>query len=200
MQRIVIAGNDQDAACRRRRTDGSPVPVRPPPGHSRPRAGFSLIELLAVIVLIAILLSIAVVSAQRFFSIARDKRAALTSNVLATAVHRYRHEYKKWPIPEYAEGVFEYSFTNALNQDCFSMLRRDNETDNPNKIQFLDESSVYVVKDGKMIPLATAGDDDYPLVFRGGDNIRRYFTVTIDVEKETVKVTVRDDSEVTRGP
>jgi len=184
------------------RMDRRPVPVRPPgPGHLRLRAGFSLIELLAVIVLIAILLSIAVVSAQRFFSIARDKRAALTRSVLATAVHRYRHEYKKWPIPEYAPGVFVYSFTNALNQDCLSMLRRDNETDNPNEIQFLDESSVYVVKDGKMIPLSTAIVTPYaayPFVSRGGDNIRRYFTVTIDVEAETVKVGSGD--EVPRGP
>ena len=204
MQRVVFSGIDQDASCRGLRTDHPPVPAQPITGHrtpirghERPRAGFSLIELLAVIVIIAILLSIAVVSAQRFFRIAREKRADLTRNVLKTAVYSYRHEYRKWPIPSYTDGVYVYSFTNALNWECFSMLRRENETDNPNKIQFLDESAVFVVKDGKMVSLAAAGDGNYPLIFRDGDNKRKYFTVTINVEDETVRVDLGD--EVTSG-
>ncbi len=176
---------------------GLPDTSRPPPGHTRPsRRGFTLVEMLAVLFLIAMLLGIAVTASQRIFSIARNKRAEMTRNVLATAVYRYRHEYKKWPIPESSPGVlnttylvkdYEYAFTNTLNQDCFSMLRRDNATANDKQIQFLDESAILVEKAGKVISLAAAAAD-CPFVYRDGENNRQYFKVTIDVDAETVKV------------
>jgi prepilin-type N-terminal cleavage/methylation domain-containing protein len=172
---------------------------RPTPDHTRPSCrGFTLIEMLAVLFLIAMLLGIAVTASQRIFRIARNKRAEMTRNVLATAVYRYRHEYKKWPIPESSPGVlnttylvtpggYEYAFTNTLNQYCFSMLRRDNATANSKQIQFLDESAILVEKAGKVISLADAAAD-CPFVYRDGENKRQYFKVTIDVDAETVKV------------
>ena len=163
---------------------------RPTPDHTRPsRRGFTLIEMLAVLFLIAMLLGIAVTASQRIFRIARNKRAEMTSNVLATAVYRYRHEYKTWPIPDttYVNGVYSYTFATNQNHLCFSMLRRDNSTANTNKIQFLDESAILVENAGKVISLAAA-PADCPFVYRDGGNNRQYFTVTIDVDAEKVKV------------
>jgi prepilin-type N-terminal cleavage/methylation domain-containing protein len=164
---------------------------RPTPDHTRPsRRGFTLIEMLAVLFLIAMLLAIAVTASQKIFSIARNKRAEMTRNVLATAVYRYRHEYKTWPIPDttYVNGVYSYTFATNQNHLCFSMLRRDNATSNDKQIQFLDESTILVEKAGKVISLAAAAADDCPFVYRDGGNNRQYFTVTIDVDAETVKV------------
>jgi prepilin-type N-terminal cleavage/methylation domain-containing protein len=167
---------------------------RPTSDPARPsRRGFTLMEMLAVLFLIAMLLSIAVVASQRIFRISREKRSAMTCGVLATAVYRYRHEYKKWPIPDstYVKDVYSYTFATNQNQICLSMLRRDNATDNPNKIQFLDESAILVEKGGKVVSLATAVVPPYapyPFVYRDGENHRQYFKVTIDVDAETVKV------------
>jgi prepilin-type N-terminal cleavage/methylation domain-containing protein len=162
---------------------------RPTPDHTRPaRRGFTLIEMLAVLFLIAMLLAIAVTASQKIFSIARNKRAEMTRNVLATAVYRYRHEYKTWPIPTPEDGVYRYTFATNQNHLCFSMLRRDNATSNDKQIQFLDESTILVEKAGKVISLAAAAADDCPFVYRDGGNNRQYFTVTIDVDAETVKV------------
>ena len=176
---------------------------RPTPDPARPsRRGFTLVEILAVLFLIAMLLAIAVTASQKVFSISREKRAAMTRNVLATAVYRYRHEYKTWPIPESSPGVlnttylvtpggYEYAFTNTLNQNCLSMLRRDNTTDNIKQIQFLDESAILVEKGGEVMSLASAVESTYapyPFVYRDRNNNRQYFTVTINVDDETVKV------------
>ena len=174
---------------------------RPTPDPARPsRRGFTLVEILAVLFLIAMLLAIAVTASQKVFSISREKRAAMTRNVLATAVYRYRHEYKTWPIPEsspgvlnpvYQVGAYEYSFTNTLNQNCLSMLRRDNTTDNTKQIQFLDESAILVEKGGEVMSLASAVESTYapyPFVYRDRNNNRQYFTVTINVDDETLKV------------
>ena len=165
---------------------------RPTPDHTRPsRRGFTLVEMLAVLFLIAMLLGIAVTASQRIFSIARNKRAEMTRHVLATAVYRYRHEYKTWPIPTPVDGVYIYTFATNQNQLCFSMLRRDNVTANAKQIQFLDESSILVEKAGKVVSLTSAivtPYAPYPFVYRDGGNNRQYFTVTIDVDNETVKV------------
>ncbi|MBM4164948.1 MAG: type II secretion system protein [Lentisphaerae bacterium] len=163
---------------------------RPTPDPARPsRRGFTLVEILAVLFLIAMLLAIAVTASQKVFRISREKRAAMTRNVLATAVYRYRHEYKTWPIPAatYQAGVYVYAFTNTLNQACLSMLRRDNTTDNPKQIQFLDESAILVEQAGQVISLAAAAAN-CPFVYRDANNNRKYFTVTINVDDETVSV------------
>jgi hypothetical protein len=71
------------------------------------------------------------------------------------------------------------------------MLRRDNATSNDKQIQFLDESTILVEKAGKVVSLASAivtPYAPYPFVYRDGGNNRQYFTVTIDVDAETVKV------------
>jgi prepilin-type N-terminal cleavage/methylation domain-containing protein len=162
---------------------------RPTPAPARhSRRGFTLVEMLAVLFLIAMLLAIAVTASQKIFRLSREKRVAMTRDVLATAVYRYRHEYKKWPIPDttYVTGVYSYTFATNQNQLCFSMLRRD-ATANPKKVQFLDESAILVEKAGQVISLAAAAAD-CPFVYRDGGNNRQYFSVTIDVDAETVKV------------
>ena len=158
-------------------------------------AGFTLIELLAVIVIIAMLLGIATTAAQWVFKIARVKRYEMTCRVFETAISRYRHEYKEWPIPEskYKSGTYVYTFPDKENKECLSMLRAGKgNKDNPNGTNFLDESGLFVDigrgKVIKMVPLIAAGPDAYPFVYRNRNNNVSYYSVTIDVEAETVKV------------
>jgi len=171
-------------------------PRESPPERGDTRAGFTLIELLAVIVIIAMLLGIAATAAQWAFRVARVKRYEMTCRVLETAIMRYRHEYKSWPIPttEYTgtDGKYLYTFSqedgaDGTNDECLSMLRRDN-AGNRSHIQFLDESAIFVDKAGRMMTLNAAGPGSYPFVYRNRDNAKGYFRVRINVDTEQVWV------------
>lgn len=158
--------------------------------YRRPNAaGFTLIELLAVIVIIAMLLSIAITAAQWVFRTARVKRYEMTCHVFETAIARYHHDYKVWPIPEkdYKDDTYEYTFSGKNNAVCLSMLRSSHEENNK-KIPFLDEAGLFVEKNGKMMPLTAAGAGSFPFVYRSRQNNVSYYRVTIDVEAETIKV------------
>jgi len=64
------------------------------------RAGFTIIELMAVILLIALLISILFGAAQYVVRTARFQRATSTAAALQAAIATYRHEYGLWPIPD----------------------------------------------------------------------------------------------------
>jgi len=152
------------------------------------RAAFTLIELLTVMVIIGLLISIAVTAAQWVYRTARVKRYQMTCSVLTTAIHRYHHEYREWPIPNFVEGKYSYTYSGTDNDTCLSMLRRGNNG-NPKNIPFLDESGLLAEKNNKVVPLGmTKGNDDIAFVYRNRRNEKKYFSVTIDVEAERVTV------------
>lgn len=64
------------------------------------RAGFTLLELLAVMTLIAMLIGVILGAAQYVIKTARQRRAEATAAALRAAITTYRHEYGKWPLPD----------------------------------------------------------------------------------------------------
>ncbi len=163
----------------------------------RPRAGFTLLELLLVMVIIAILGTIIMGSATYITRLARVKRAEVACVVLETALTRYRSDYNTWPdggikaMRNAKTGDMEVIAAGKDNAKIFGMLREDSSTDNPRRIRYLDESTVFTVdKNGKSVMLARAGTGDKPLIYvtrEGG--VVKYFKVVINVDNDTAEVT-----------
>jgi prepilin-type N-terminal cleavage/methylation domain-containing protein len=159
----------------------------------RGHAGFTLLELLAVMLILAVLMGIMTQAAQLVIRAAREKRLTMTTRTLETALARYRDEYRQWPIDEAHATVngFEYTVTGDDNKHWFAMLR-ENSPANSRNIRFVDETTIFTLKDGKPIPLHKAAAEGvtppHPFV---GVNRRRepvYFNIRIDTDKDTVRV------------
>lgn len=180
--------------------------------HS-PSRGFTLVELLTVILIMAILLGLMSQAAQIVIRVAREKRLAITCRTLETAMARYRDEYGAWPIPrspntfdgdydpDYLSTNFIYTVSGEDNKKWFTLLRATTANDfNPKKIPFVDETTIFTVisQSGNPLPVRTPlhvaraksghENDEFPFVGvnRRGDTV--YFNIEIDVDKDTVEV------------
>jgi prepilin-type N-terminal cleavage/methylation domain-containing protein len=181
----------------------------------RPRAGFTLVELLAVMLLIAILLGIILGAALYLIKTARSNRSQHTATTLKTALVNYRHEYGRWPVPwvppadpwpssdphfkTNGMGDHVMTATGDDNKMVFDLLRTDNSdaNANPKGIPFLDETAVLALAGGQRMTYHMArakGSPPFPLVYTMRNGGTEYFTVTINFDQETAAVErPRDD-------
>lgn len=163
------------------------------------RQGFTLIEILMVVVVISILGGIVMAASSYMTRVSRSKRLAVTKTVLETAIYRYRAEYGDWPLPEseaYSDED-EIEFSGEDNKKVFGALRMSSDR-NPDGIQFIDETTVFTWDSGKklVIPLAQAKrGQEMPLLYIDGNGKYKsesgkmnYFTVKIHTVDETVTV------------
>ena len=175
----------------------------------RPRAGFTLVELLAVMLLIAILLGIILGAALYLIKTARSNRSQHTATTLKTALVNYRHEYGRLPVPGgwassahfKTNGAGDQTMvaSNEENRIVFDLLRTDNSdaNANPKGIPFLDETAVLALAGGQRMTYHMArakGSPPFPLVYTMRNGGTEYFTVTINFDQETAAVErPRDD-------
>ncbi len=159
--------------------------------------GFTLLELLIVVVVIGILATLVSGAAVYAMRTAREKRAMVSRSVLKTAISRYRSEYNRWP-GGYAEGWDDaHTFSGENNQRVFSMLRVGSD-DNPDGIQFFDETAFFTTAtDGRNTRRLSETDPETPtpLVYQSRDGRildsagnYYYYKVTINYSNETVSV------------
>ena len=160
------------------------------------KGGFTLLELLVVIVVIGILATLVAGGATYAVRVSREKRRTISCKTLQTAIYRYRSEYNEWPGGDSTSGKF---FGNQ-NAKVFGMLRADSSA-NPDGIHFLDETAFLTPDgDGGAQKLSeTSGDR--PLVFntRSGkwtDTTGNYFyyRIMINYEDETVDVDTKNNN------
>jgi prepilin-type N-terminal cleavage/methylation domain-containing protein len=181
----------------------------------RPRAGFTLVELLAVMLLIAILLGIILGAALYLIKTARSNRSQHTATTLKTALVNYRHEYGRWPVPggwassahfkTNGAGDQTMTATGDDNKMVFDLLRTDNSdaNANPKGIPFLDETAVLALAGGQRMTyhMARARTQPpyslsfpFPLVYTMRNGGTEYFSVTVNFDQETAAVgRPRDD-------
>jgi prepilin-type N-terminal cleavage/methylation domain-containing protein len=177
------------------------------------RGGFTIIELLAVITLIAMLIALLFGAAQYVIRTARDQQAHTTATALQVAIASYRHEYGQWPtalaLPNGspASGVI---FTNSgdgyvltvpgpQNNLIFDVLINSSTAGehpqyNTNNVLFIDNSTVLTTTDNvqcirrfMLLPPPATGliPTGHPIVYVPRDGGIGYYSVTIwfDLEK-----------------
>ena len=158
--------------------------------------GFTLLEILVVIVVIGILATLVAGAAIFAVRSARDKRVKISCAVLQTAIYRYRAEYNEWPGGYHDSWGGEHIFLDDDNKDVFSMLRVDSD-DNPDHIRFIDETAFFTPDDAEATKLSeTTGTKPKPLVFVAKDGRwtwkktgkHLYYRVIINYKSETVTV------------
>ena len=162
------------------------------------KGGFTLLELLVVIVVIGILATLVVGGANYALRVARAKRVSLSCSTLKTAIHRYHSEYNEWPggeEPKKKDGRFQpVEYEGKDNKKVFGQLRADSKK-NPDHLAFLDETAFFTsASDGSATKLSeTTGDQPLVFVSRSGRWTKTngsyfYYKVVIDYEYDMVSV------------
>jgi len=170
------------------------------------RAGFTLIEMLAVITIIALLIGAVVGSAFLIIHSARLTRYNATGAALEVALNAYRTEYGNWPIPSPSSGgptpgaVSTWSVSNN-NYLVFDMLQTANAASNPRGIRFMDYNTMFTLplngtqrmslfqlqqKSGGTLPTGN------PLVYVTAAGKTASFTVSFDFSTDTATVSPPD--------
>lgn len=160
------------------------------------RNGFTLLELLVVIVVVGILATLVSSAAGYATRSARAKRMGISCMTLETAIHRYRTEYGEWP-GGYKGKEKKKTFSGEDNASVFGMLRATSD-DNPDHIRFLDETAFFTPDGDAGANKLCDATGDRPLVcqYRSGrwtsknGNKYLYYKVVIDFDNETVDVSV----------
>jgi len=93
---------------------------------SRPRAGFTLLELLIVIAIIAILVAIMLPAFGGMKKKARIRQTEAEVNALATAIRAYHTELGKWPVSADVGGLWSDNNNLVVDQLMASQNGRRN--------------------------------------------------------------------------
>ena len=126
------------------------------------KAGFSLLELIVVVGVIAILMSIMLPVVSGVKDAARQREAEVTRKALETAIRAYRTEYGYWPGPNpYVNSVY----TNANQGQLVQYLLSTYAAGNPRGIPFWETLGVI-----------------------SNVSTRQPFKITINVETNSVSV------------
>jgi prepilin-type N-terminal cleavage/methylation domain-containing protein len=132
-------------------------------GASRKRAaGFTLIELIVVIGVIAILIAILFPAVSGMRERARAREAEVTQKALENAIRAYRAEYGCWPGPN---PDVTCVYTHAAQVNIIRYLLSTSTGENPHKIPFWETSGVVT-----------------------NISTKQPFSITIDVNNNTVTV------------
>ena len=129
----------------------------------RPSSGFTLVELLVVIGIIALLAAILLPAMNAAFTKAEKSQAQVEVRSIAAAIQAYNNEYGKMPaLANNQHGVSDITYETDKSQQVIEILQAVNTNLNPRKIAFLDApqgSSTNFVD-----PWSEGGDGQYVIV------------------------------------
>jgi prepilin-type N-terminal cleavage/methylation domain-containing protein len=136
------------------------------------KKAFTLIELLAVILILSILFALLTPAIRRSVATARSRQADANKVSLRAALRAYRHEYRKWPLAMGDESINLGQSSNEVkySTENYKVLDRM-KNDNPMEMKFVNESDYQFDKNKNVINPVTSAP--YTFVFDlGNDNCR----------------------------
>lgn len=163
----------------------------------RKRGGFTLIEMLMVISVMAILATLTTGSAIKLLQSSRNRRADTTARALDTALQNYRAAHNKWP---FNLSDFEVK-PNTGNNEMFYRCKGDNNHRIFKELYpkrgggggYVDTSSILVRVGGKRMSLRQAlerGQRDAPIGYPDPKrpSTFHFFSVRYNSQTDEVKV------------
>ena len=171
--------------------------------------GFTLIEILVVVAIMAILGTVTIGTSRMLIQTSRERRTKITREALNVALHRYRTEYQEWPVSKNdgydrkgkrqgttAYNGYDWYEWKESNYRVFNALRKGDK-DNPDDIRFFDETTVYTQDSSgnKVVPLSESGNGNPVLCYAmKRDNKPSPFTVWICFDTDEAEVGPRDSA------
>ena len=125
-------------------------------------AGFTLIELMAVILILGILVGLSAKGLRAARLNAKKARALVEMKSIETAVKAYVNKYGKPPVPEASLGRADYGSSPEESRGIVATLAGKNEQLNPARIVFLEPRAADGFLDpwGEPYLIALDGDLD----------------------------------------
>ena len=136
-------------------------------GLRKQTAGFTLLELLIVIFIIAILFAIIMPSVFALKQKARIRQASTETKAVATAIRGYHTEYGEWPVSPSTGGVWSNN-----NYIVLAYLTGEVKIGNPKNINFMETTNVTAAAGALRDPFKTMAP----------------YVITIDVAGNSVTV------------
>jgi prepilin-type N-terminal cleavage/methylation domain-containing protein len=119
-------------------------------GRCAASSGFTLVELLMVIVIIGMLFGLLTVALQKASENAKKGKARTDVSTLASAIYTYRHEYDMWPGGP-CPGVHTNDGGNGHDEYIYS-LSEDDQTRNRRGIEFINWDEYRIEDDTILNP------------------------------------------------
>jgi len=126
---------------------------------ARPGKGFTLIELMVVVVIICILLGFLSTALLRARDRATDARKSAEKATIAAAIMAFKHEYGYWPEEE---SVVDGRICPDENHKIMDYLDPEH-VENPHKITFINRGG-YRYWDGPNVRYGPNDDDEYTII------------------------------------
>ena len=123
-------------------------------GLRKRTAGFTLLELLIVIVIIAILFAIIMPSVFSLKQKARIRQATTESKAVAIAIRGYHTEYGEWPVPAPGSPATGGVWSNN-NYLVLAYLTGEVKVGNPKNINFMETTNVTAAAGALKDPFKT---------------------------------------------
>lgn len=139
--------------------------------HRRGSRGFTLIELMVVVVILGILLGFLSTAIIKARDRAQSARRASESATIAAAIQAFHHQYGYWPGEYISGGADIDTEPNHLVMDC---LDPANTTLNPKQIKFINKGEYRFDEDGNVL----YGNED-----------TNWYNISITLSNGTVTVT-----------
>lgn len=167
-------------------------------GLRKTRRGFTILELLVVISIMALVATLATGAALKAVKQARNKRIVATCRALEIALNNYRAQENAWPVTLRPTGNSTTVWYHGVdNKEVFKPMYHGS---GGSRTVYLDGSALMAYSSGSRMSLNAAlksGKTDVALFYQNPDDTSRinFYCVEFNLLTDSVKVHVQHDKD-----